>query len=121
MGIRAPEYRISQTQEDFRNGQASAAAYFHEEPYLSRVGAIGAVKNFRPKEMAKEACAAEVVAFLTKIVEEDEYWTAESQQTINELGLRFWEERSELLNTSQRLLQDAPSPMLTDKEEGEIL
>lgn len=79
------------------------------------------VRLERLKEMAKEVCAVEVVAFLTKIVEEDEYWTVGSQQKLKELGQKFWEERSELANTSQRLLNDAPSPMLTDPEEGELL
>ncbi|WEW59867.1 hypothetical protein PRK78_005348 [Emydomyces testavorans] len=74
MGIQAPEFRITQTPEGFRNGQADAAAYFSADPYLARVGAIGEVKFVRPKEMAKEACAAEVVKFLIKMVEEDEYW-----------------------------------------------
>lgn len=123
MGIHTPELRVTQTLDDFRNDQASAAAYFDGDPYFARVGAIGIVQAVRPKELAKEACAAKTVEFLIKTVEDDESRGVDenTKQRNSEFQVKLWEERAELAKVSQRLLDDAPAFMPMDEEYVEII
>lgn len=48
------------------------AAYFHNDPFLARVGAIGQfMKVIGQEKTAREVCAKEVVKYLINMVRED--------------------------------------------------
>lgn len=59
----------------------NVSASFPKDPFLARQGLIG--KEMRVKgsvEIAKDACARGVVAFLFRIVQEDEVWFERDQK-----------------------------------------
>ncbi|OJD10741.1 hypothetical protein AJ78_08328 [Emergomyces pasteurianus Ep9510] len=90
LSMEQPEYQIDPLQA--QEGVASlfsAAARFPNDPFLSRVGKIGRTKFVDSMQMAKEKCAAQVVVYLIKMVQEDEEW--EDPEVKVEENIRKWE------------------------------
>jgi hypothetical protein len=79
--------------------QYHAAAYFPGDPFLARVGAIGQIKNVNgSKDMAKEACATEVVKFLIQMVKDDNNWEERDKER-EQVILKAWCDRAAAANT----------------------
>lgn len=71
LSLDCPEIKIETTRNN-RGWEHSAAAYFHNDPFLARVGAIGRVERVIGQDStAREACAKEVVRYLIDMVMED--------------------------------------------------
>lgn len=74
LSLRPPEIRITRLDSDLveTEGEYRTSAHFKGDPFLTRAGAIGSTKGRRASKMAaKELCAAEVVRYLIKMVNED--------------------------------------------------
>ncbi|OJJ34351.1 hypothetical protein ASPWEDRAFT_184854 [Aspergillus wentii DTO 134E9] len=76
--IESNEGRLIETDKGY-----TAAAYFQNDPFLARAGAIGEVKGVRDKAAAKEGCANAAIKFLLNIVRED---LALEGEAVNEQG-----------------------------------
>lgn len=80
-----------------------AAAYFRDDPFLTRAGAIGEIKSMRTSDpnTVLEACAKEVVTYLINIVTEDTLLEEDAKLQRNKaenlyrrFGVRVGEERN---------------------------
>ncbi|KAL4930545.1 uncharacterized protein BDV17DRAFT_289771 [Aspergillus undulatus] len=88
-----PEIRIERTDGRLieADGEYTAAAYFKNDPFLTRAGPIGQIKTFSStKGAVHEACAWAVCDYLLDMVKEDmrlENIAAEERKAINEWGI----------------------------------
>ena len=72
LALRNPEYRHDISNGEFGASEYHAAAFFPDDPFLSRAGAIGAVKYSRNDNFdVEEACAGEAAKYLIKMVRND--------------------------------------------------
>ncbi|GAE00135.1 hypothetical protein NFIA_114970 [Paecilomyces variotii No. 5] len=75
LNIQYPEIEITQTDGrlvDNSEGEYHATAFFPNDPFLARVGPIGAVRQvMNNKDEAREVCSRKVIDYLIKMVEED--------------------------------------------------
>ncbi|KAE8349040.1 hypothetical protein BDV28DRAFT_152261 [Aspergillus coremiiformis] len=74
LSLKPPEIRIERLGRrpiESVEGEYSAAAYFQDQPFLVRAGAIGRVEINGTKIEAQEACAEKVAEYLIEMVEED--------------------------------------------------
>jgi len=66
LSLERPEIRIEAV-----DGLYKAAAYFRDNPFLVRAGAIGSIRGVIGEDAALGACAERVVRFVIDMVRED--------------------------------------------------
>lgn len=72
LALQDPEYNLDLYNRGFGASEYYAAAFFPNDPYLARAGAIGQTKyTHGERRRAIEECAAEVAKFLLNMVEQD--------------------------------------------------
>lgn len=102
LSLQPPEIRI--TRLDGRpidtEGEYRTSAHFKGDPFLTRAGAIGSTKGRRAsKAAAKESCAAEVVRYLIKMVNEDT--ELEEEESAKREQPKHWQENTLRMYASQ--------------------
>ncbi|KAJ9358204.1 hypothetical protein DTO280E4_5313 [Paecilomyces variotii] len=114
LNLEYPEVEITQTDGrliENSEGEYRAAAFFPNDPFLARVGPIGAIKQVvKDKTDALEACSKKVVEYLIHMVEEDT--ALDRERALEKERVERWKENA----ISQYVHQG-----LVDVEEGEVL
>lgn len=97
LGLDQPEFRIKRLGGRLIEsvGEYRVAAYFRQDPFLIRAGAIGEIKKLKGNATTvREACAKEVVKYLINMVREDAILEEEAAEREKNRNSSFYWRRS---------------------------